>query len=83
MVTTAEDLPDPEQRCLGLLAHEVHRYLARKDDLLVTCPAFELVDGHAVIASHGLRDPLRRQRLALRIVEDVLEDLLRELRRDG
>src|SRR5437764_11137529 len=49
VVAAAEGFTDAEQRRLGLLAHEVHRDLARQDDLLVAGLAAELIRGNAVV----------------------------------
>src|SRR6266545_6653837 len=81
VVAAAESLADTHERRLGLLAHEVHRDLAREDDLLVAGLAAELFGRHAVVPGDGLDDAVGGQRLLTRVVEDVLEHLLGELGR--
>src|SRR5581483_4953702 len=82
VVPAAQGFADTQERRLGLLAHEVHRDLARQDDLLVARLAPKLLGRDAVVARDGLDDLLGGEGLLPRVVEDVLEDLLRELCRD-
>src|SRR5258706_955669 len=82
VTAAAERRADPQKWRLGLLAHEVHRDLARKHDLLVARLPLELPDRHAVVLRDDLDDLLGRERLLPGVVEDVLQDLLRELGRD-
>src|SRR2546428_273257 len=51
--------------------------------LLVAGLSLDLVEWDAVIAGDGFDDALGREALALRVVEDVLQHLLRELGGDG
>ena len=83
MVPATHSFSDPHQGRLGLLTHQIHRDLARQDDLLVAGLSLDLVERDAVIAGDGFDDALGREALALRVVEDVLEHLLRELGGDG
>src|SRR5687768_3580620 len=82
VIAPAQGLADPHERRLRLLTHQVHRDLAREDDLLVPRLSPQLVGRHAVVARDGLDDAVGRERFLARVVEDVLEHLLRELRRD-
>src|SRR3989441_11015339 len=70
MIPAAQGLPDPKERGLRLLTHEVHGDLAREDDLLVAGLALDLIERHAVVAGHRLDDAFGAQGLALRVVED-------------
>src|SRR5260370_41554240 len=59
VIASAEGFADPQQRRLGLLAHEVHRDLPRQDDLLIARLAPELVRRDPVVLRDRLDDALR------------------------
>ena len=59
MVAASKGLTDPEQGCLGLLAHQVHRDLPRQDDLFVARLPPQLIRRNAVVLRDRFHDPLR------------------------
>ena len=82
VVATAELGADPEERHVGLLAHQEHRDLAGHDDRLVALLALERLHRDAVVVGDHLGDPLRSHLALLRVVDDVGQDSLGELDAD-
>src|SRR2546423_4869260 len=81
MVAPAELLADLRQRGVCELAREVHRDLARIDDVLRALVADELLEGHVEALDDEILDALDRHGGDLALWEDIFEHVLRELDR--
>src|SRR5207247_6989981 len=79
VVAAAELLADLRKRRVGEFAREVHRDLARIDDVLRAPVAGELVEREAEALRDELLDPLDRDLGGLALREDVAQNVLREL----
>ncbi len=81
VVLAAELASDLGERRLGQLLGEVHRDLARDDDLPGVVLLLELGDAHGEVLGHGALDGLDGD-LADLCVDELLEALLRDGERD-
>ncbi len=54
MVAPAEKLADFGERDLRLLANQIHRYLARQDDMFIALLAAHLLKGEMIIRGYHL-----------------------------
>src|SRR5450755_1795054 len=82
VVPPAELGTDPQERHVGLFAHQVHRDLAGHDDRPVALLALERLHRHAVVVGHDPGDPLWGHLALLGVVDDVGQDRLGQLDAD-
>src|SRR3990170_5565720 len=83
VITAAEAIADLGKRAVGELPAEVHGDVSRIDDRPGSALPDQLLERDSETLGDHLLDPLHRDLGRLSLGEDVLQDLLRELDRNG